>query len=68
LDWSATTGALPGPARLHEYPVLLAEVARRRCNDGALANYNFAALFQGLANVVFTYKVGGLVSFWTLSC
>ena len=39
--------------------VLLAEVARRRCHDRALADYNFAVLLEGLPNVVFADKVGG---------
>ena len=46
-----------GPRRLDENPMLLGEVARRRCHDSALADYNFASLPDCLAHVVFADEV-----------
>jgi len=49
---------LARPAGLHEEPVLLAEVARGRGDDGSFADYDFAILLQRLPNIVFADEVG----------
>jgi hypothetical protein len=38
--------------------MLLAEVPGRGSDDRALADYNFAVLFQSLTDVILTHKVG----------
>ncbi len=44
--------------------MLFAEVAGGGCHDSALANYNFAVLFQGLPDVIFAYEVGRLLDWF----
>lgn len=50
---------LPGPRRLHEKPMLFAEVAGRGGHNGTLANHDLTILFEGLPDVVFTDEGGG---------
>ena len=49
---------LHSPGGFDEEPMLLSEVSGSRCHNRALANYNFATLFERLPNVLFAYEVG----------
>ena len=52
---------------MYKQTVLFSKVASGWGDDGALSDYNFAVLLDGLADVVFAYEVGGLFgSFYTL--
>ena len=61
MRWKGATGTSYSAQKtgLDEDAVLLTQVARRRCHDRALADYNFAVLFEGLANVILADEVDG---------
>ena len=50
--------ALRPPGALNEKMVLFPEITRRGRHDRALADHNFAALFECLPHVFLTYEVG----------